>query len=50
MIRKVRVTDLRIGMFVHDFGESWLDHPFWRTRFLISETAELEKLRASGID
>lgn len=37
-------------MFVHDFGESWLDHPFWRTRFLISEAADLEKLRASGID
>jgi HD-GYP domain-containing protein (c-di-GMP phosphodiesterase class II) len=36
-------------MFVHGFDESWLKHPFWRSKFLIKEPATLREVQASGI-
>lgn len=28
MIKKVKTEQLRPGIFIHDFGEKWLNHPF----------------------
>ena len=36
-------------MFVHGIDGGWLDHPFWRTQFLIGDEAKLRELRASGV-
>jgi putative nucleotidyltransferase with HDIG domain len=49
MIKKIRVSQLEIGMFVHEFGGAWLDHPFWKSRFKIQHQADLSKIRESGI-
>ncbi|OAN64093.1 hypothetical protein A7X12_18180 [Sphingomonas sp. TDK1] len=33
-------------MFIHGFEGSWWEHPFWRTRFLLTDPDDLQKLRA----
>ena len=49
MLKKIDVRDLRLGMHLHAFEGSWVDHPFWRTRFVIDDTAVLDKVRTSGV-
>lgn len=48
-IKKIPVAQLRLGMFVHEFCGSWMDHPFWRPRLLLDAPEGLAELRASGI-
>ena len=36
-------------MFVHQLCGSWIDHPFWRSRFLLRLERDVEKLRRCGI-
>lgn len=49
MLKKIDVRDLRLGMHLHAFEGAWVDHPFWRTRFVIDDSATLDKVRTSGI-
>ena len=50
MLKRVSVNELAVGMFVHGFDGSWLNHPFWRTRFLIEDLSSIAKVRESGIE
>jgi len=43
------VQELRVGMYVHALGGSWMDHDFWRERFPIDTPAVLERLRRSTV-
>lgn len=49
MIKKIRLDQLTVGMFVHDFNCSWMNHPFLTNRVLVSNELQLEKIQASGI-
>lgn len=49
MPKKIAVEQLRVGMYLSGLEGNWLDHPFWRTRFLIRDEPTLAKLLASGI-
>jgi len=49
MLKKIPVEELRLGMHLHAMCGAWLDHPFWRTKFILRDTADLEKLRASSV-
>jgi putative nucleotidyltransferase with HDIG domain len=49
LLKRVPTSDLRIGMYIDDFCGSWMDHPFWRTRFLLKNEPELAKIRSSGV-
>lgn len=49
MLKKVPVSQVRLGMFLHALEGDWLDHPFWKTRFVLKTGKELEKLRSSAI-
>ncbi|OWW19590.1 HD-GYP domain-containing protein [Noviherbaspirillum denitrificans] len=49
MIKKIRVDQLKVGMFVHDFNCSWIDHPFLTNRVSISNDAQLEKIAGAGL-
>jgi len=49
MLKTVRVEQLRLGMYLHSLGGAWLDHPFWKTSFVLQDPADLHKLRASGV-
>jgi HD-GYP domain-containing protein (c-di-GMP phosphodiesterase class II) len=49
MLKRVRCDQLRVGMFLHELCGSWMDHPFWRSAFLLSSQQELDSLRNSAI-
>ncbi len=49
MLKKVPVSQLSVGMYLHALEGNWLDHPFWRNGFLISDERTLRKVRESGV-
>jgi putative nucleotidyltransferase with HDIG domain len=49
MLKKIPVPQLRLGMHLHALEGSWLDHPFWKTKFVLRDQGELDKLMASGL-
>ena len=49
MLQKISIQDLRLGMHLHELCGTWLDHPFWRCKFVLADAADLAKLRTSGV-
>ncbi|MDB5799169.1 MAG: phosphodiesterase [Rhodocyclales bacterium] len=49
MLKRIKVDQLRVGMYLHELCGSWLEHPFWRTSFLITSDKELARIRKSGV-
>lgn len=49
MLKKIPVEHLRLGMHLQAFCGDWLDHPFWRTRFVLKDTQDLVLIRESSI-
>ncbi|MDR0775773.1 MAG: HD-GYP domain-containing protein [Azonexus sp.] len=47
MLKKIPVDQLCLGMHLQAFCGAWLDHPFWRTRFVLSDPADLALIRDS---
>ena len=48
-IKKVDVDQLIPGMYIHDLNCGWMDHPFWRDRFMIKDERTIGKLRDTGL-
>lgn len=44
MIRKIPIRKLVPGMYVVDLHRSWLEHSFWRRRFLVTDEAMIQRL------
>ncbi len=38
-----------MGMYIHELKGPWMDHPFWRTKFVLNDPVDLQKLRASSL-
>jgi putative nucleotidyltransferase with HDIG domain len=49
MLRKVRVDQVVVGMFLHGVEGSWLANPFWRSGFLLSEARQVGMLHGSKV-
>jgi len=49
MLKKIRVDQVRLGMHLHALEGAWMDHPFWKTRFVIRDEEQLRKLQDSVI-
>jgi HD-GYP domain-containing protein (c-di-GMP phosphodiesterase class II) len=49
MIKKIPSSQLRVGMYVHELCGSWMDHPFWRTKFTVRSAADLKRLVSGGV-
>jgi putative nucleotidyltransferase with HDIG domain len=49
-IKRVKVSDLRPGMYIHDLNCGWLQHGFFRPQFLIKNPEHIQKMRAQGMD
>jgi putative nucleotidyltransferase with HDIG domain len=49
MLKKIRVEDLRLGMHIHEFCGSWMEHPFWRTNFIVDDPEDIRRVAESGI-
>ena len=49
MLKKIRVDQVRLGMHLHALEGPWMDHPFWKTRFIIRDAEQLKKLQDSVV-
>jgi HD-GYP domain-containing protein (c-di-GMP phosphodiesterase class II) len=49
MLKHIELSDLEMGMFVHKMEGSWLDHPFWKSNFLIEDQKRLQLLKVSNL-
>lgn len=47
MLKKISTQQLRVGMFIHEVCGSWMDHPFWRGSFKVSDARQIAQL--SGV-
>lgn len=49
MLKKIRVEDLRLGMHIKEFCGSWMEHPFWREDFLLTDHDDLRRVLQSSV-
>lgn len=49
MLKRIAVKDIQLGMFICEFCGSWMEHPFWKTKFLLTDEKDLQAILASGI-
>ena len=47
MIKRISVRQLRLGMFLESLCGSWMEHPFWRSRFKLEDPADLARILQS---
>jgi putative nucleotidyltransferase with HDIG domain len=50
MLKKIQIRQLRLGMHLHSLEGPWLNHPFWKTKFVLADKGDLDKLLASGVE
>jgi HD-GYP domain-containing protein (c-di-GMP phosphodiesterase class II) len=48
-LKRISVSEARLGMHLHALDGAWLDHPFWKTKFVLSDPADLKRLRESKV-
>ena len=49
MLKKILTTEVRLGMYLQAMEGAWLSHPFWKTKFVLTDPADLAALKASGV-
>jgi putative nucleotidyltransferase with HDIG domain len=49
MLKKIPVSQVRLGMFLQALDGPWMDHPFWKTRFVIRSSNDLALLKQSVV-
>ncbi|MBC3934961.1 HD-GYP domain-containing protein [Undibacterium rugosum] len=49
MLKKIEVSKLRVGMFVQELCGSWIDTPFWKKSFLLSDPNDIKEIQKSKI-
>jgi HD-GYP domain-containing protein (c-di-GMP phosphodiesterase class II) len=49
MLKKISVQQLTTGMYLKEFCGSWMEHPFWRTSFVLKDPKDVQAVMASNI-
>jgi putative nucleotidyltransferase with HDIG domain len=49
VLKKISVKQLTVGMYLKEFCGSWIEHPFWRNSFVISDPKDIELILNSSI-
>jgi len=49
MLKRIHVKHLTLGMYLHEFCGSWMEHPFWRTKFVLADPNDLKLIHATAI-
>lgn len=49
MLKKIPTSQLRPGMFLNELCGSWMDHPFWNTKFLLEDPQDIARIIHAGI-
>ncbi|MES2716457.1 MAG: HD-GYP domain-containing protein [Pseudomonadota bacterium] len=48
-LKKITIGQLRLGMHLHALEGDWLEHPFWKSRFVLKDPADLKRLLDSPV-
>lgn len=49
MLKKIAISEVRIGMFLDSVEGPWFKHSLWKTRFLVKDGEMLTRLQTSGV-
>lgn len=49
MLKTIPTHQVIIGMHIHALNGAWVDHPFWKTKFVLNDIQDLKKLQSSII-
>jgi HD-GYP domain-containing protein (c-di-GMP phosphodiesterase class II) len=49
MLKKINVQQIQLGMHLKEFCGSWMEHPFWRNGFVLTDPKDIEVILASSI-
>lgn len=49
MLKRIQIQHLTLGMYLHEFCGSWMDHPFWKAKFLLKDPKDLARIQATAI-
>jgi len=49
MRRKIDVAELVVGMYLQEFVGKWIDNPFWRKSFLITNARDVALIRSTKV-
>ena len=49
MLKRIGVHQLILGMYLKEFCGSWMEHPFWRSGFVLADSKDIEAILASSI-
>lgn len=49
MLKRIHVEHVQLGMHIQSFCGSWMDHPFWRNKFVLSDPKDLHAIRRSAV-
>ncbi len=50
MIKKVKTEQLRPGIYIHDFGEKWLNHPFITNSKMLASQWHIDRILEYNIE
>ena len=48
-IKRVKVDELRTGMYIQDLNCGWLQHGFLRQQFLLRSPSQIQKMKVQGL-
>lgn len=49
MLKRIGVHQLTLGMHLKEFCGSWMEHPFWRTSFVLTDAKDIDAILSSSI-
>lgn len=49
MLKRIQIEHLTLGMYLHEFCGSWMEHPFWRAKFLLKDPKDLARIQSTAI-
>lgn len=49
MLKKINARNLQLGMHLHELCGSWMAHPFWRSKFTLTDAEDIRRILDSGI-
>lgn len=48
-LKTIPTHQVTLGMHIHALNGAWIDHPFWKSKFVIEDPEDLKKLKTSSI-
>lgn len=50
MLKKIKVSDARLGMYLHSICGKWMERPFWEKSFKLTKEEDLYVLLTCGVE